>query len=326
MGGSDSVSDFLKAAGWGDAARVPLAGDASTRRFVRLVQPAGGASAVLMLTPGDALDSAAAFLKVTPILRGKGLSAPKVLGAAQDGSLILLEDLGDALLSRLDGPVADRALACAIDMLVRLGEGPLPDLPAYGPAKAAEQARLVCDWYPVAGGAGLADELAGLIEETIAGIGPDRVTMLRDCHAGNLVWLPDRAGPARIGVLDHQDAHLAHPAYDLVSLLQDARRDVPADAAAAMLARHARATGRPEADLRLAYVRFGAQRALRIMGIFARLARSGGRTGYLDHLPRVWGHLQANLAEGGQDRLRDWVRRHLPPPDAALRADLGRVA
>lgn len=291
-----ALSDgFVARAGWGAAKRGFLAGDASDRSYDRLVMD--GRSAVLMDAPPGG-DDPAVFARIAGYLAGLGLSPPAVLASDFEHGFLLLEDLGDGLFARLveREPARERELyAAAVDVLVELQRaeplGGLPDLSAEDWARAAEFA---FDWYRFAvtgeSGGDLA-VLAALMREHANG---PRVMILRDYHAENLLWLPERAGVARVGLLDFQLGQMGQPGYDLVSLLQDARRDVSAATEAALVARFVTATGAKGFDA--AYAVLGAQRALRILGVFARLCLKGGKAGYLALMPRVWGQLQRNLA------------------------------
>jgi N-acetylmuramate 1-kinase len=302
-----AIAAFLAAAGWGGARLAPLAGDASPRRYLRLARR--GRTAVLMDAPPGRAPHPGPFLAVTSWLRAAGLSAPAVLAADPEAGLVLLEDLGDELFARLlaHDPAAEPLLyGAAIDLLAALHERAPPAGEAGwrpGPYDARvylAEARLALDWYlPAAGGEAGADEAAGLeaaLAEALAALPPSPpVATLRDYHAENLIWLPRRRGIARVGLLDYQDMLIGHPAYDLASLLADARRDTGPALRAAMIARYcARAGADPEAiatGIRLLAV----QRNLKILGIFARLCRRDGKPQYLRHLPRVWDHLQRDL-------------------------------
>jgi hypothetical protein len=182
--------------------------------------------------------------------------------------------------------------------------------------------RLVPEWYlPAATGAATPADLAAEFDarvEPLVAIALDGppVPVLRDYHAENLIWLPDRRGHARVGLLDYQDLLIGHPAYDLVSLLQDARRDVPPALAEAMTARYLARTGRDPEGVGHALRALGAQRNLKILGLFVRLAQRDGKSGYLRHLPRVWAHLARDLAHPDLAPLAAWVARHVPPPQA----------
>ncbi|MGY6412103.1 MAG: aminoglycoside phosphotransferase family protein [Alkalilacustris sp.] len=319
-----AVDAFLARAGWADARRHPLAGDASGRSYLRLAR--GTDRAVLMrATPAEAHP----FARLAGWLRGLALSAPAVLAADADAGLLLLEDFGDGLVARLaeaDPAAAGPLYDTAVDVLAVLHRAaPPPDLPVWTPDVAGTQAALVMETW--AGRPEAAAELAGTLAAALAALAPPpTVPMLRDYHAENLIWLPDRAGPARMGLLDFQDAMVAPPGYDLVSLLRDARRDVAPDLAARAMARYCAATGQDPQAVAGAAAALGAARQLRILGVFARLARQG-RPAYLRHMPRVWAHLQADLArpdlpQPGLGPLQRLVARHIPAPDAARLAAL----
>lgn len=301
---------FLASAGWADAALAPLAGDASDRRYWRLSRGTG--RAVLMDTPAGAADDPAAFLRVAAHLAALGLSSPAVLAADAGRGLILLEDLGDALYhAHLARHPADEALIylVATDALAVLQAAPpLPGIPDLSAQGWATTARAALEWR---GDAGQAAAVAAALAAALAQY-PRKVMILRDFHAGNLIWLPHRRGPARAGLLDFQTAQTGLPAYDLVSLLQDARRDVAPATQAACIRRFCDLTGRTEAGLSGEYAVAGALRALRILGVFARLA-GRGRPQYLAFLPRVWRDLRINLAHPALADLAAACRA-LPPP------------
>lgn len=300
---------FAARAGWGDAAHEPLAGDASRRRYVRLSQ--GGATAVLMDDPPPG-ESVGPFLRIARLLRGMGYSAPAILAADEARGFVLLEDFGDdSFSSLLAGPVLaslERTLyGAAIDLLVDLHRRPVPPRPAPLRPRVDAGRRGALS--------GERGRRCGGIRGGLAGA---EALYLRDLHADNLMWLPERggdgsAGLRRVGILDFQDARAGPVAYDLVSLLQDARRNLGAGLEAAMIARYLGASpGLDEAALRAAYAVLGAQRAVRIIGVFHRLARRDGKPAYLAHLPRVWRHLDANLAHHVLDPVRDWFERRVP--------------
>lgn len=321
---ADRARAFLDRAGWGAAARAPLAGDASDRRYERLER--GRGRAVLMDAPPGRAEGTGAFVAMARHLAALGLSPPRILAEDRAAGFLLLEDLGDGLFPRriaADPASEPRLYAAATDVLAHLQRAPrppgLPDLAARDWAEAA--AGLVLDHYaPEA--AALRHDLTGALADLIArhADGP-RVLILRDYHAENLLWLPRRTGLARVGLLDFQAGQGGQPAYDLVSLVQDARRDVPEPVARAATRRFAAATGAAGADLAAAVAVLGAQRALRILGVFARLCVVAGKARYLALMPRVWGHLQANLAHPALSPLAR-VCGALPAPDPARRAAL----
>ncbi len=319
---------FLSQAGWADASRNFLAGDASDRRYDRLSQ--GQKTAVLMDAPPGKGDDPAVFVTIAQHLASLGLSAPKII--AQDTALgfLLIEDLGDDLFARLiaDDPAMEHQLyAAATDVLIHLQAHPpspnLPDLSALDWAKAAGFA---LEWYRFGIVGAQCDTsafttcLCRLIDIHANG---SRIMILRDYHAENLLWLPTRAGLGCVGLLDFQLAQMGQPGYDLVSLLQDARRDVSPGTEHAMIARFvAKASTDPEL-FRAAYATLGAQRALRIIGVFARLCLHGGKPGYLAMIPRVWGQLQRSLAHPALAELRAICDALLPEPSPENLARIG---
>lgn len=320
-----AISAFLAQAGWGAATRRHLAGDASDRRYERL--QSGVATAVLMDNAPGGADDPAAFVRMAEHLRGLGLSAPKMLAQDLTQGLILLEDLGDDLYARLlaTDPAREVQLyAVAADALLHLQSAPAPvGLPDLSAEDWAQAAGFALHWYAFAATGTRPDPVDFTAALTAAlkthADGP-RVLILRDFHAENLLWLPGRSGLARVGVLDFQLGQMGQPGYDLVSLLQDARRDVAPATEAAMIVRFSQ-----EADGFAAhYAALGAQRALRILGIFARLALVAGKPGYLPLIPRVWGQLQRNLSHPALADLRAVCDRLLPEPDDAILARIER--
>ena len=314
-----AASLFLARAGWGTAVRQHLAGDASDRRYERL--RAGAATAVLMDNPPGGADDPAAFVAMARHLRDLGLSAPEVRVADTEAGFLLLEDLGDDLYARLlqADPLREVELyAPAVDVLCHLQAAPAPGgLPNFSAADWAKAAGFALEWYafaamgerPVQG-----SFLAALEAALRAHADGPHVLILRDYHAENLLWLPGRKGLARVGILDFQLGQLGQPGYDLVSLLQDARRDVAVATEAAMIARFVAATGVEAEAFAAHYAVLGAQRALRILGIFARLCLVAGKPGYLPLIPRVWEQLQRNLAHPALADLRAICQDVLPDP------------
>ncbi|UAK26494.1 aminoglycoside phosphotransferase family protein [Sphingomonas nostoxanthinifaciens] len=294
---------FLDRAGWDGAAILPLAGDASFRRYFRVVR--GDARAVLMDAP-PAHEDSRPFLHVAAHLHALGFAAPRILAQDLDEGLILLEDFGDARVAEVVAaePTRERPIyEAAIDVLRDLHRHGPDMLPPYDMAVYQREAGLFTEWYlPAVGleaGGGFAAAWEAVLD-TIAG--RHDVTVLRDYHAENIMLLPGGA----LGLLDFQDALAGHPAYDLVSLLQDARRDVSAELEAAMLDRYG-------ALDRAAYAILGAQRNTKILGIFARLWRRDGKPRYLAFQPRVWGYLERDLAHPALAPVREWFDAHVPP-------------
>ena len=314
---------FLDAAGWGAAERRHLAGDASDRRYERL--RLGPATAVLMDSPPGGADDPAAFVAMAAHLGGLGLSAPQVLAKDTANGFLLLEDLGDDLFARLLEAAPGREpelYQAAADCLLHLQAHPPPEgLPDLSASDWAAAAGFALDWYAFAATGIRPDRttfLGRMTEAMMAKADGPRVLILRDFHAENLLWLPDREGLARVGLLDFQLGQLGQPGYDLVSLVQDARRDVAAETEAALIARFAAARGLAADAFAAQCAVLGAQRALRILGVFARLCLTAGKPGYLRLIPRVWGQLQRNLAHPALADLRAVCDAVLPPPTPGI--------
>lgn len=314
-----AITGFLSHAGWGAAERRHLAGDASDRRYERL--RLGAATAVLMDNPPGGADDPAAFATMARHLRGLGLSAPMLLAEDLTRGLILLEDLGDDLYARLltADPAREAELyAPAVDVLVHLqAANPPPGLPDLSAEDWATAAGFALDWYAFAATGTKPDPAAfhdALSAALTAHADGPRVLILRDYHAENLLWLPGRNAVARVGLLDFQLGQLGQPGYDLVSLMQDARRDVSPATEAAMVARFAATRGTDPQAFDAQYATLGAQRALRILGVFARLCLVAGKPQYLPLVPRVWGQLRRNLSHPALADLRHICDRLLPSP------------
>jgi aminoglycoside/choline kinase family phosphotransferase len=315
-------SDFLRRAGWGQAVRSKLAGDASFRKYERLDRD--GEPAVLMDAPPPQED-VRPFLRIARHLAKLGYSAPRVLAEDVEHGFLLLEDLGDDLLARLLKQGGDETMLyeATIDFLLDLHRHSAPaDLAPYDDMRLIDETELFVDWYlPALTGretpANIRQAFRFLWGILAPEVGMDnspdrRVLVLRDFHAENLIWLPNRSGPARLGLLDFQDAVAGHPAYDLVSLLEDARRDVSTDLAERMLQRYIAGSGANDADFRRSYAILGAQRNIRIIGIFTRLWKRDGKPHYQAFMPRMWGLLEHDLAHPALTDLRGWLNAMVP--------------
>ncbi|OYU14182.1 MAG: aminoglycoside phosphotransferase [Alphaproteobacteria bacterium PA4] len=308
-----SAPAFLAAHGWGGARIVPLAGDASFRRYFRVLD--GNRTAVLMDAPPDKEDSTP-FLAIGKQLHGLGFSAPQPLAVDLAQGLILLEDFGDDRV----GPVLARdatrefdIYATAVDILAALHAQPATGVAPYDRTELLREARLFPDWYLPAVGVseapGYDAAWEGLWPAVLAG---PPVLTLRDYHADNLMIL-DRPGLRGLGLLDYQDALAGHPAYDLASLLQDIRRVVSPALEAAMLDRYLAA--RPATDpvaFRTAYAILAAQRNIKILGVFTRLYVRDGKAGYPTFHPRLWELVTANLQAPALAPVAAWFAAHVP--------------
>ena len=322
--------EFLNRAGWGDSTRAKLAGDASNRSYDRLTAH-DGTPAVLMKAPADKGEDTRPFIRITNHLRAAGLSAPRILAEDVEHGFLLLEDLGDDLFARVLERQPDLEMTlytAATDVLLDLHQHPLPeDLKPYGPIMA-EMGALAVKWY--ADNAGAVAAFRAELVTVLSHLSRAKPVLIqRDYHAENLLWLPRRTGSARVGLLDYQDAMSGHPAYDLVSMLQDARRDVSPTVQDAMIRHYADAAGLDEPTFRADCAILGAQRNLRILGVFARLCLHYAKPHYVDLIPRVWNHLQVDLAHPILTDLRRAVDELLPPPTperlATLKAACGTI-
>lgn len=310
---------FIDSLGWAGEI-VPLAGDASFRRYFRV--RADGRQAVLMDAPPPHEDPRP-FIGVAGWLKTHGFPAPVIIGADLDQGLVLLEDFGDARMREAidDNPGETLALyERAVDLLVELKRYPAGPLKPYDRAVLHREADLLTEWYCPAVGidADAAGDRAAWEAVFDHALTAEPVTVLRDYHAENLMLVgKDRA----LGLLDFQDALAGHPAYDLVSLLQDARRDVEPEIEAAMLTRYRAATGAGD-DFLAAYHVLGAQRNAKIIGIFTRLWKRDGKPRYPTLCPRVWRYLENDLAQPVLAPVAAWFETNIP---TAMRGDPAEI-
>lgn len=325
---SAQMQAFLANAGWGLAHRAHLAGDASDRRYLRLTM--GAQTAVLMDAPTGQGDDPAQFLRIGAHLESIGLSPPRCFAADLDQGFLLLEDLGDHLFARIllqSKPQEVPLYRAASDVLIALQNQPAPDdLPNMAAADWAGAAMLSVTRYSAAVSAHSADSAplhAALTDALGTYADGPRVLILRDYHAENLLFLPDRTGLAQVGLLDFQLGQMGQPGYDLVSLLQDARRDVSLETEAEILRHFLENSGHADAQFRAAYAVLGAQRALRILGVFVQLCVSDGKPNYLALLPRVYGHLQRNLQHPALTHVARICGALIPAPNSEIIAKIG---
>lgn len=318
------IEGFLTEVGWQDAARAPLAGDASFRRYVRLSGD-NGARAMLMDAPPPQED-VRPFVTIANRLLSMGLSAPQILASELDVGLLLLEDFGDATYTQILRNDGDEAALyqLATETLIELHRrfSDPRDIPPYDDTRLLDEAALLVDWFlPALRGCetpdGLRKEYLGLWRDVLAlDHGVPATLVLRDYHVDNLMHLSDRQGVSACGLLDFQDAVIGPSSYDLVSLLEDARRDVPAPLAATCLAQYLSAF--PELDpdaFRASYAILGAQRSAKIVGIFTRLDRRDGKPVYLEHISRVFRWLSGDLEHPALAKLQAWFDWEIPLVD-----------
>jgi aminoglycoside/choline kinase family phosphotransferase len=310
-------ADFIAQTDWASSQITELAGDASGRQYFRLLSDDHG-PAILMHAPSDS-GSTERFVKMATHLRGFGLSAPEIYAQDTAKGLLLLEDFGDDLFARVfdrNGHHESGLYRAAVDVLAHLQAAPHPEgLTVFDSAAMAAALEPVFQWYPskpVTDVSALLAEIEPFFDAVNA-VPP--ALSLRDFHAENLIWLRGRGHLKQVGLLDFQDAVLAHPAYDLASLTRDARRDLAPGLKEELERCWAKLTGqtigRVSADCALIAV----QRNLRILGVFARLALRDGKPQYIEMMPRVWGHLQTDLGRPELGRLAEVINRHVPPAD-----------
>ena len=327
------IARFLDQAGWGNAEHAPLPGDASFRRYIRL-QGSDKRTAMLMDAPPPH-ENVRPYLAVARLLRRLGLGAPAIFNQDAQHGLLLLEDLGDDTYARLlaCGEAEEPLYALAVDVLIALrrrfdakeAKAAARLLPPYDDKRLLDETALLVDWYwpSVVGGAvdpALRAEYLALWEGVLPAARRIPATLvLRDYHVDNLMHVRNRGGFLECGLLDFQDAVIGPLSYDLVSLLEDARRDVPIDLADRMRQRYL--TAFPEIDraaFDASYAILGAQRGAKIVGIFTRLCVRDGKPQYLEHIPRVWRLLQHDLAHPALAPVAAWFARHIPETERRI--------
>ena len=348
-----NLREFLEGAGLLNAPRERMPGDASTRSYARLIGSDG--TSILMNSPRrpdgppiyDGKSYSAAvhlaedvkpFVAIDNGLRARGFSAPAIRHGDLDTGFLITEDFGSAGIIEGDPPqpIADRYEAAA-DMLAELHRKTLPetlpltpqltyDIPLFDIDAWLVEIALMLEWYLPDRGADVSqqrcDEFGAmwrrLLEKPAAAA---RTWVLRDFHSPNIIWLGDRQGIQRVGLIDFQDAVLGPAAYDLVSLLQDARIDIPEQLELTLLTRYIRTRRAADADFDPAgfaelYAIMSAQRNTRLLGTFARLNRRDGKPQYLRHQPRIWTYLSRSLAHPALAAFRQWYAANVPPPVA----------
>jgi hypothetical protein len=311
----EGLGPFITRAGWSDAQVQPLPGDASFRRYFRLVR--GPETAMLMHAPPPHEDPAP-FLHVARWLADNGMRGPAILAAEPEAGWVLTEDFGnDRMRDWLDAHPADERAAyeAAVEALVALHRLPPGPFAPYDMAVYAREAALFTEWYCPAQGLDVdAQGYAAAWEEALSPLLARQnpgVTVLRDYHAENIMLLGGQPGAPQ-GLIDFQDALVGHPAYDLVSLLQDARRDVSEELETMMLLHYAHHAGIADEEFLADYARLGAQRNAKIVGIFTRLNARDGKPKYLSMIPRVWAALERDLAHPALDPVARWFDANIP--------------
>lgn len=342
---------FLDESGFGAAKRERMVGDASSRSYERLTL--GDRQVILMNSPrrpdgppvkngkpysaiAHLAEDITPFVAIARALRDKGFSTPTIHAADLADGFIVLEDLGSNAVVAGDPPAPIRiCYEAAVHVLIALHKQILPEqlqvsphvsyrLPSYDMDAFLIEVELLLDWYLPFRNAEISDDarakyVALWQDALLPATQAQETWVLRDYHSPNLLWMPDRRGIACIGVLDFQDAMIGPAAYDLASLLQDARVDVPESWEMDMLGTYIRARSIDDKEFDVPkfaqlYATMAAQRASKILGIFARLDRRDGKPQYLRHLPRIWSYLQRTLAHPSLAGLAEWYKAHTPPP------------
>lgn len=326
------IDSFLAARGWDGAERMALAGDASFRRYQRLTL--GDRGAVLMDAPPPE-ENVDAFVAVARHLKSLGFSAPDILAKDRENGLLLLEDLGDETYTRVldakGGGAAEAGLyELAVDVLIELhridpGRVLPPGVEDYDDGKLLEEALLLVDWtWPAVFGGPPGDDIRGQYQDAWLGVFPavrtgPRTLVLRDYHVDNLMLLGGREGVSRCGLLDFQDAVRGPGAYDLMSLLEDARRDIDEGFRRDMRERYYAAFPDLDRDaFETAFRVLAAQRHAKVIGIFTRLCVRDGKPDYLTHIPRVWRLLEAALEHPALAPVAAWFETHVPADKRAI--------
>ena len=322
------LRDFIKQSGFAEHTTEPLAGDASFRRYVRVITPQ--TSYVVMDSPPD-VEPIRPYIRVCDYLCKQGYSAPRIIALDEEMGFILLEDLGDevftALLDRnkknpakLERELYDQS----VRLLAEWHQEPSMLKPSsslkigdYSFDEYMNELKLFTDWYlpelESSEASFRAGEFLDIWTDLLNKTPPaDCYFVHRDFHANNLVWIDEREDSNRVGLLDFQDALWGDPSYDLASLLEDARRDVDPELAADMKQLYLELSGQPEELFNKRYAIVAAQRNLKIIGIFARLNKRDGKPQYLDYLPRVWQYLEHDLTHPSLAKLQRWIHTYVP--------------
>lgn len=350
-----AIRQFVENTGWGgpETRLVYLQGDASPRRYARLTK-ADGTRALLVDSPrrpdgppirdgksysaiAHLAEDVTAFVAIANALRDSGASTPEILAEDLDQGLLIIEDFGDKVF----GPEVQRGAdqkslwlratnalivvqAVPPPQRIDLSDGTTFTLPEADEGVFEIETQLLLDWYwpalhgnstPKTARDEFTDEWRRIFARVLK---QPQTWLLRDYHSPNLIALDDRAPPRDVGIIDFQDAMRGPTAYDLVSLLQDARIDVPESLEKDLLDHYIAAMTKRDAafdaqEFRFCYAALGAQRNTKILGIFARLAMRDGKRQYLAHLPRIWGYLERDLRHEGLHALSAWYDRNLPP-------------
>ncbi|MEM9212077.1 MAG: phosphotransferase [Pseudomonadota bacterium] len=321
----DDMMAFLQTHGFGHFSIEILTADASFRRYFR--GTAGTTSVVLMDAPPNTGEDVRPFLEVTEMLKDFGLSPPHIHASDAKNGFIIMEDFGDCLVARraAEHPEEEEKIyRRAIDILAHIGSRPAPgNLQPYTRDIYHREATLVLDWYCSGIDATAKEGFEAALDDALFGLSQMRpVLTLRDYHAENLIWRPQEDGLAQLGLLDYQDALAGHPVYDLVSLIEDARRSIPDHVTDKLMAYASEKLHLSQEDLAKDMAILGAQRNLKIIGIFARLAIRDRKPKYPSMIPHVYSLLKRDLSHPSTEHLAKWCEKYLPAPNSAVLSTL----
>ena len=314
----DVFTAFLQANGWGTAQRDAIKQDASKRRYLRLTRPSR-TTCIAMDIPADATERPDDIVRITHHLRSIQLGAPEIYAVDADHGFLLVEDLGPLRYADefKSSPQLQRPrYIAAIDALVHLQHNaPAANLPVAGPDVLAQMIDPLFEYYLQAPcdpdqKQSLTREFFKVLSENLTG---PMVMSLRDCHAENLIWVGTKTGHARVGLIDYQDAFLTHPAYDIVSLVFDVRRDIPDDLRCDLIDHYIAQSGHDADHMKTAIALINVQRNMRILGVFARLAKQQ-KPNYLDWAPRTWAFIEQGLRDPCMAPIASEIRQIVTPP------------
>lgn len=319
------IQEFLNENGWGKAVREKLFSDASFRHYERL---SNGEKSIMLMDAPPEKEDIKPFVNIDQYLRRCGFSAPQIYAVDEKNGFILLEDLGNNSFTNLlsgNSPISGMyneqdLYTAAIDTLVQLHRSTHPEkTPDYDYSLLMQECRLMVDWYLPNIGSEIDIKKAGeeyieIWKDLLSNISyAENVPVLRDYHADNLMWLPGRNGVERVGLLDFQDAVIGSPVYDIVSLLEDARRDVDPETVKVCINRYLKnRKSLDKKEFMSSYATMAAQRNCKIVGIFARLAIRDNKPKYLNYMPRVWGHLLQDIKHPALANLKKWINKYIP--------------
>lgn len=314
----EKIEQFLRHHGWDDAKTEKITSDASNREYTRLSKKQN--TSILMDSDPTTNESIENFIYFTKQLRKQKFSAPKIYGQDICNGLLLLEDLGSdsfANILKSKPHLENQIYQEAINQLIEIRKNKIPHLTRkYDLKILLQEAVLFSEWYlsPLRASCEssyLLKILRVTLQETLK---QDTTLVLRDYHAENLMWLPDRRNNRRVGLLDYQDALAGNPAYDIASLLKDARREVPKKLQEELIKYFLKKTNLDHAVFSRDYSILSAQRNLKIIGIFSRLSIRDNKSGYLDLIPRVWKNLQDDLKHPSLNELSEFIKSNSPQP------------